>query len=126
MKANKYSYLKVIQQYYAGSYGWEDVSEYKADSSGIPIEQSDKLSPKGRKESLLAHDLREYRTLGYPTRVIFRRELNTIPVNSTERFLFLSEAQKFQRKMRRQGYSTKLKKFAGIASPYSIVEYSKG
>lgn len=76
MKANKYNYIKVIQQYYCPSYGWEDVSEYETDSAGTPVEISDKPSPKGRKESLLAHDLREYKLTGYPTRVIKRRELN--------------------------------------------------
>ena len=32
MKVNKYLYLLVIQQYYASSYGWEDVSEYNEKS----------------------------------------------------------------------------------------------
>lgn len=78
-KQTKYIYLAVIQQNYGG-YGWEDVSEYETDSTYTPIEQSDKLSPKGFKESLLRHDLREYRLTGYPTRVIHRRELNTATV----------------------------------------------
>ena len=69
----KYNYLKVIQQQYGQ--GWEDVSEYETDSQGAPIEVSDKPSPKGKRESLLHHDLREYRTTGYPTRVIKRREV---------------------------------------------------
>lgn len=72
--ANKYNYVKVIQQHYGQE--WEDVSEYEATSAGQPIEQSDKLNPKGRPESLLSHDLREYRLTGYATRVIFRKELN--------------------------------------------------
>lgn len=71
---SKYNYLKVIQQHYGQ--GWEDVSEYETNSMGTPKEQSDKLSPKGKKESLLSHDLREYRFTQYPTRVIFRKELN--------------------------------------------------
>lgn len=73
MRATKYNYLKVIQQNYG--HGWEDVSEYETNSTGTPKESSDKLSPKGKKDSLLSHDLREYRFMGYPTRVIKRREL---------------------------------------------------
>ena len=57
-----YQYLKVIQQIYASQYGWEDVSEYESNSKGVV---KDNLGFK--------HDLREYRLLGYPTRVIFRR-----------------------------------------------------
>jgi hypothetical protein len=75
MKSNKYNYLNVIQQNYGQ--GWEDVSEYVANSKGVSLEISDKLSPKGRKETLLSHDVREYRLTGYSTRVIFRKELNT-------------------------------------------------
>lgn len=71
---NKYKYVKVIQQNYGQ--GWEDVSEYEANSSYIPKEYSNKLSPKGRKETLLMHDLREYRKTGYQTKVISRKELN--------------------------------------------------
>ena len=77
MKQNKFNYLKVVQQNYGQ--GWEDVSEYEATSAFHPIENSDKLSPQGRKESLLNHDVREYRLTGYPTRVINRKELNAIP-----------------------------------------------
>lgn len=77
MKSNKYNYLNVIQQNYG--HGWEDVSEYKANSKGVCVEISDKLSPKGRKETLLSHDVREYHLMGYSTRVIFRKELNTKP-----------------------------------------------
>lgn len=73
MKTTKYNYLKVIQQHYGQ--GWEDVSEYEANSAGIPKELCDKLTDKGRKQSLLSHDLKEYRLTGYPTRVIFRKEL---------------------------------------------------
>ena len=64
MKTNKYNYSKVIQQNYGGQYGWEDVSAYEATSNGLA---------KDRK--LIKADLAEYRLLGYPTRVIFRREL---------------------------------------------------
>lgn len=73
LRQNKYNYLRVIQQHYGQ--GWEDVSEYPSKFNGICIEQSDKPSPKGRKESLLSHDLREYRFTKYPTRVISRKEL---------------------------------------------------
>lgn len=59
---NKYNYFKVIQQFY-GAYGWEDVSHYEATSTGNAIDKN-----------LLKHDLKEYCTTGYPTRVIFRRE----------------------------------------------------
>lgn len=60
---NKYDYLKVIQQN-CGPYGWEDVSEYLAHSDGTPLDRSS-----------LKADLKEYRLTGYPTRVIFRRQL---------------------------------------------------
>ena len=79
MKTNKYNYIKVIQQNYGQ--GWEDVSEYQTNSQGEPKEWSDKLhiSPTGkeRKQSLLLHDLKEYRLTGYLTRVVSRKELNT-------------------------------------------------
>lgn len=73
-KANKYTYNKVIQQHYGQ--GWEDVSEYETNSAGYNLEMSDKLSPTGKKESLLSHDLREYKLMGYATRVIRRKTLN--------------------------------------------------
>lgn len=79
MKTNKYNYLKVIQQNYGK--GWEDVSQYETNSQGTPKEWSDKMhissSGKERKQSLLLHDLKEYRLLGYATRVVSRKELNT-------------------------------------------------
>ena len=71
MKTLKYEYNNVIQQHYGQ--GWEDVSEYAATSTGKSIEMSDRQNPKGRKESLCAHDIREYRLMGYPTRLIFRK-----------------------------------------------------
>lgn len=67
----KYRYLKVIQQHYSAAYGWEDVSEYETDSTGY--------APKEQRR-LLIHDLKEYRFTGYPTRVIRRRELNTVTI----------------------------------------------
>lgn len=73
MKNNKFEYWNVIQQHYG--HGWEDVSHYEANSSGISQEMSDKPSPTGKKETLLRHDLREYNMTGYATRVIFRKEL---------------------------------------------------
>jgi len=71
-KPNKYNYLRVIQQNYGQ--GWEDASEYEADSRFITSEKT--------KEGklLIKHDLTEYKRLGYPTRVISRKELNTLPV----------------------------------------------
>ena len=59
----KYNYIQVIQQYYIGSYAWEDVSEY------------DKPKTKEERE-LIRHDFKEYRIAGYPTRIINRRVLN--------------------------------------------------
>lgn len=77
----KYNYLKVIQQNYGQ--GWEDVSEYETNSTGTPKEYTDKIVGNyGRKLSLLAHDLREYRLIGYPTRVIFRKELKTTVITN--------------------------------------------
>jgi len=79
-KQNKYSYLKIIQQHYGQ--GWEDVSEYEDDSTGNATEYDDKIliNKHGReyKEKLITHDVREYQRMGYPTRVIFRKELNEI------------------------------------------------
>ena len=75
MKTNKYTYLKIIQQNYGQS--WEDVSEYETNSQGTPKEQTDKVINKyGNKLSLLVHDLKEYRLMGYATRVIQRKQLN--------------------------------------------------
>lgn len=65
MKANKYEYYKVIQQYF-NHYGWEDVSHYETDSTGWADKET---------RDCLKHDVKEYRLMGYPTRVIFRREL---------------------------------------------------
>ena len=62
MKTTKYNYLKVIQQHYGQ--GWEDASEYEANSTG-----------NAKDKKLLIHDLKEYRRTGYPTRTIFRKEL---------------------------------------------------
>lgn len=77
MRANKYTYLKVIQQSYGQ--GWEDVSEYETTSIGTPKEFDNKISiSKSGKEIILylIHaDLKEYKLLGYPTRVIRRKEL---------------------------------------------------
>jgi hypothetical protein len=74
---NKYTYSKVIQQNFS-SYGWEDVSEYPCNSKGLNLEMSDKLTPKGNKQTLLQHDLKEYKAMGYPCRIIFRRQLNNV------------------------------------------------
>lgn len=63
--ASKYKYSKVIQQYYATR--WEDASEYPCNSVGnMEKDQKD----------LLSHDVKEYRLMGYATRVIKRRALN--------------------------------------------------
>jgi hypothetical protein len=68
MKANKYNYLNVIQQNYGN--GWEDNSEYQAKSNGVSIDKTTR--------ELLNHDLKEYRLTGYPTRLIFRKELKQL------------------------------------------------
>ena len=65
MKNNKYSYAKVIQQFYGQ--GWEDVSEYPTNSMYYHAHEERKN---------LKSDLSNYRLMGYPTRVIKRRELN--------------------------------------------------
>lgn len=74
MKTNKYTYLKVIQQNYGQ--GFEDVSKYETNSQGTPKEFKEFEKVDGvhkRPVSLLRLDLKEYRLLGYPTRVIFRK-----------------------------------------------------
>jgi hypothetical protein len=43
----------------------------------------------------------------------------------SKRFSFLSDAKAFQLKKRKAGYKTKLEKNAGIASPYSVVKWTK-
>jgi hypothetical protein len=79
MKTNKYTYLKVIQQNYGQ--GWEDVSEYETNSQGKPKEYTGKPERLNnglfRAVSLLQHDLKEYRLMGYPTKVIRRKQLKT-------------------------------------------------
>ena len=83
MKQNKYNYLNVIQQNYGQ--GWEDVSEYEANSKGKCINESlhsgkfvtNQRTGKQREVTLLTYDLIEYNKTGYPTRTIFRKELNS-------------------------------------------------
>lgn len=65
MKTTKYNYKKIIQQ--STGQGWEDNSEYDANSYGNAIDRD-----------LFLHDLKEYKFTGYPTRVIFRRELRNV------------------------------------------------
>jgi hypothetical protein len=60
---NKYKYLLVIQQYYSNC--WEDASEYECNSQGL-----------AKDKRLIHEDKKNYILLGYPTRVIFRKELN--------------------------------------------------
>lgn len=38
-------------------------------------------------------------------------------------FMFFSDAKKFQRKMRKDGYHTRLERIGGISDPYSKVHY---
>ena len=61
-KNTKFTYCKVIQQNYC--HGFEDCSEYDCNSKGLLMSGN-----------CLSSDLKEYRLLGYPTRVIFRRTL---------------------------------------------------
>lgn len=60
MKKNKYNYLLVIQQSFG--YGWEDV---------------DSFDTKETERNEISKCYREYKLMGYPTRIISRRELNT-------------------------------------------------
>lgn len=65
---NKYTYYKVIQQNWG--YGWDDVDFYECDSTGF-MERETRESFK--------ENLRLYRSeQPVPTRVIRRRELNTV------------------------------------------------
>ena len=76
----KYNYFKVIQQNYGQ--GWEDVSFYETKSDYINFEKSGKtrVNKYGKtvEISLISHDIAEYRLMGYPTRLINRKELKTI------------------------------------------------
>lgn len=76
MKTNKYNYYLVIQQNYGQ--GWEDVSQYNADSKGNCLERTEKVNSKGMKimQSNCALDAKEYQLTGYSTRIINRKELN--------------------------------------------------
>lgn len=65
MRTKKYNYFNVIQQNYG--HGWEDNSQYPANSDGTSIDKDTR--------DLLRHDLAEYTFTGYPTRTILRREL---------------------------------------------------
>jgi hypothetical protein len=74
----KYRYIKVIQQYFGT---WEDVSEYKCTSQGLNLEfETEKTASGGIipniKKPLIKNDLKEYKLMGYPVRVIRRKELN--------------------------------------------------
>ena len=79
-KQNKYNYLLTIQQYFGQ---WEDVSQYEANSSGYCKERTEKEvintktgKPMKRSLSNCSIEVKEYQLMGYPTRVIFRKELN--------------------------------------------------
>jgi len=65
MKTNKFNYIKVIQQFCGNQ--WNDANEYIANSLGNCLERD-----------ALIHDLKEYKLMGYPTRVIFRKELKQL------------------------------------------------
>lgn len=51
-------------------------------------------------------------------------DLWLVSFTECKRFSFISDAQKFQRQMRAAGYKTKLVRHAGIASPFSVVEFT--
>lgn len=78
MRTNKHNYLKVIQQNYGQ--GWEDVSEYKTNSTYTLNEGSGNFRTlkSGRKIEipLIKHDYKEYESTGYPTRIVRRKKLN--------------------------------------------------
>ena len=81
--ATKYNYILVIQQNYGYGQGWEDVSEYEANSQGTAKEYDTKELTNGKTgrkyfEKLITHDAREYRLTGYATRIIFRKEKKVI------------------------------------------------
>ena len=78
MKILKYSYSKVIQQNYGQ--GFEDVSEYETNSQGYPTELTNIVNKRSKKRflTLLAHDLKEYRLMGYPIRVVSRKAKNPV------------------------------------------------
>ena len=79
MKANKFDYYKVIQQNYGQ--GWEDVSFYPTNSQFVVIDNKSgifKTSEKTGKtfeRKLIVCDFEEYCSMGYPTRIIKRKEL---------------------------------------------------
>lgn len=62
MKTNKFEYYKVIQSYHGGQ--WSDADHYLFNSTFT--KELDNTSFKA--------DLKEYRKMGYPVRVIRRRE----------------------------------------------------
>lgn len=77
MKANKYRYYKVIQQY---CNGWEDASFYETNSNYKLINKKSGIfytNKYGRKQerNILTCDYQEYIAMGYPIRIIKRREL---------------------------------------------------
>ena len=51
--------------------------------------------------------------------------METITKWQVKKFMFLSDAKIFKREKQKKGYKTKLEKYAGIASPYSVVKWSK-
>lgn len=73
---NKYKYYQVIQQHYGQ--GWEDVSHYETDSNYYSTEPSGKtrINKYGREVPirLITHDFNEYVRMGYPTRIVNRKE----------------------------------------------------
>lgn len=67
MKQNKYTYYKIIQQDF-GYYGFEDVDAHECNSRGFMTSQQ---------RATFRENLKAYRENSpYPTRTIFRRELN--------------------------------------------------
>jgi hypothetical protein len=52
-----------------------------------------------------------------------KETIKSIEQMSYKEFSFVSDAKAFQRKLRKQGFKTRLKKYQGIANPYSVVQY---
>ena len=72
-RKNKYNYLAVIKC--STIYGWEDVSKYEVNSSGVSKEHV--ITKEGKKISIVKADLKEYNASNTGAhRLIYRKELN--------------------------------------------------
>lgn len=75
----KYEYSKVIQQNYGN--GYEDVSMYKTNSTNTIKDKSEL--------NCYRNDLKEYKLMGYPTRVINRKT----KLKQMESFLYMNDKE---------------------------------